>query len=216
MTSLTGDLMNITLLGAGNVGRALGLAWARAGHAVTFGVRDPSDARHAALTAHAGVRLVSVQDAATGAQVVVLATPYAQAAAALKAARPNDGTIVVDATNALKPDYSGLTIADGDSAGEQVQRLVPTARVVKAFNTVGFNVMANPSFGDRRALLYVAGNDAKAKQVVLELARELGFEALDFGDITQSRLLESWALVWIRSAYALGLGRDIAFSLLRR
>jgi len=64
--------------------------------------------------------------------------------------------------------------------------------------------------------MYLAGNDADAKAQVLDLARGLGFEALDLGDITQSRLLEPLALIWIRSAYALGLGREIAFGLLRR
>jgi len=208
--------MNITLLGAGNVGRALGLSFARAGHAVTFGVRSPDAPAHADLVKTHGLRVAAIDTAAKGSAIVVLATPHAQAADALAAARPSAGTIVIDATNPLKADLSGLTVGQTDSAGEQVQRLLPQARVVKAFNTIGFNVMANPAFGDRRALMYIAGNDADAKAKVLDLARAIGFEALDLGDITQSRLLEPLAVVWIRSAYALGLGREIAFGLLRR
>jgi len=208
--------MNITILGAGNVGRSLGLAWARSGHAVSFGVRDTADARHADLAATAGVRVARVDAAAAGAALLVVATPHAQATEALAAARPSPGTIVVDATNPVAPKFAGLTIGHTDSAGEQLQRRQPQTRVVKAFNTIGFNIMADPAFGERRALMYIAGNDADAKAQVLGLARELGFEALDLGDITQSRLLEPLALVWIRSAYALGLGRDIAFGLLRR
>src|SRR5450755_5074451 len=88
-------LMNITILGAGNVGRALGLGFARADHIVAFGVRNPAEPRHADLAATKGVRVV---------------------------------------------------------------RLLPLARVVKAFNTIGFNVMANPIFGTQRALMYIAGN----------------------------------------------------------
>jgi predicted dinucleotide-binding enzyme len=208
--------MNITILGAGNVGRSLGLAWARSGHAVSFGVRDPADARHADLAATAGVCVARVDAAAAGAALLVVATPHAQASEALAAAQPSPGTIVVDATNPVAPKFAGLTIGHTDSAGEQLQRRQPQTRVVKAFNTIGFNIMADPAFGERRALMYIAGNDADAKAQVLGLARELGFEALDLGDITQSRLLEPLALVWIRSAYALGLGRDIAFGLLRR
>ncbi len=208
--------MNITLLGAGNVARALGLAFAGVGHAVTFGVRDPATTAHIELGAKHGVRVVAIDAAAEGSAIVVLATPYAQAADALAAARPPAGVIVIDATNPVRPDFAGLVVGHTDSAGEQVQRLAPQARVVKAFNTIGFNVMADPAFGDRRALMYIAGNDADAKAKVLELARAIGFEALDLGDISQSRLLEPLALVWIRSAYALGLGREIAFGLLRR
>lgn len=208
--------MNITIIGAGNVGRALGLGFAHNGHAVTFGVRNPADAGHADLTATPGVRVAPIDAAAADSALVVLATPHEAAADALGVARPGDGAIVVDATNPLAPNLAGLTIGHNDSAGEQVQRLLPRARVVKAFNTIGFNVMANPAFGERRALMYLAGNDADAKAQVLDLARGLGFEALDLGDITQSRLLEPLALVWIRSAYALGLGREIAFGLLRR
>jgi len=208
--------MNITLLGAGNVGRALGLSFARAGHAVTFGVRNPDAPAHADLVKTHGLRVAAIDTAAKDSAIVVLATPHPQAADALTAARPPAGAIVIDATNPLKSDLSGLTVGQTDSAGEQVQRLLPQARVVKAFNTIGFNVMANPAFGDRRALMYIAGNDADAKAKVLDLARAIGFEALDLGDITQSRLLEPLAMVWIRSAYALGLGREIAFGLLRR
>jgi predicted dinucleotide-binding enzyme len=208
--------MNITILGVGNVGRTLGLGFARADHIVAFGVRNSADPRHSDLAATKGVRVVPVEAAATGSELVVLATPYAQAADALAAARPASGAIVVDATNPLLPNLSGLSVGHDDSAGEQVQRLLPLARVVKAFNTIGFNVMANPIFGTQRALMYIAGNDKDAKTQVLELARALGFEALDLGDITQARLLEPLALIWIRSAYALGLGREIGFGLLRR
>jgi predicted dinucleotide-binding enzyme len=208
--------MNITLIGAGNVARALGRAFARANHVVSFGVRDTTDVRHSDLLGTPGVSVVPLPSAAIDAAVVVLATPHAQTADALASTTVPKGVIVIDATNPLKPDLSGLSVGQTDSAGEQVQRLVPQARVVKAFNTIGFNVMADPIFGGRRALMYIAGDDAAAKAVVLHLAHAIGFEALDLGDITQARLLEPFAMVWIRSAYALGLGREIAFGLLRR
>lgn len=207
--------MEIGILGAGNVGRALGLRWAALGHAIRFGVRAPGDDRHTTL-ARRNVTVGTLEDAARGARVVVLATPHPETPSILAAARIAPGTIVIDATNPLKPDLSGLALDGEPSAGERVQRLLPHTRVVKAFNTIGFNVMEDPGFGDRRAVMYLAGDDAEAKACVLELAEELGFEALDLGDLAQSRLLEPLAMVWIRSAYALGLGREIAFGLLRR
>ena len=90
------------------------------------------------------------------------------------------------------------------------------AKVVKAFNTVGANIMANPSFGADRPALFYCGDDATAKQTTKQLAEAIGFEALDAGPLTQARLLEPFALLWISLALKYGYGRDIAFKLLLR
>jgi predicted dinucleotide-binding enzyme len=90
------------------------------------------------------------------------------------------------------------------------------AKVVKAFNTVGFNIMANPAFGADRPVMFYCGDDAAAKQTVRPLVEQLGFEAVDAGPLSQARVLEPFALLWISLAYAQGQGRDIAFKLLRR
>ena len=113
-------------------------------------------------------------------------------------------------------DLSGLTVGPGDSAGEQVQRWAKGARVVKAFNTVGFNIMANPNLEGRRAVMYLAGDDPEACKRVIELAEEIGFEALEAGNLQGARLLEPFALLWIASAYKFGFGRDFAFSVIRK
>ena len=88
--------------------------------------------------------------------------------------------------------------------------------MVKAFNTIGANIMANTSFGSEKPSLCYCGDDAEAKQIVKQLAEEIGFEPLDVGPLTQARLLEPFALLWISMALKYGYTRDIAFKLLRR
>jgi len=123
---------------------------------------------------------------------------------------------VIDVTNPVLPDLSGLSLGTTTSAAEQVAQWASGARVVKAFNTVGFNIMADPSFGASRALLFYCGDDAPAKQIVKSLAAELGFDPEDAGPLRQARLLEPFALLWISLAYGQGYGREFAFQLLRR
>jgi len=126
------------------------------------------------------------------------------------------GKVLIDATNPLLPDLSGLDTDTPTSAGEKVAGWARGAKVVKAFNTIGANIMANPSFGSEKPALCYCGDDAPAKQTVKQLAEEIGFEPLDVGPLTQARLLEPFALLWISMALKYGYTRDIAFKLLRR
>jgi 8-hydroxy-5-deazaflavin:NADPH oxidoreductase len=210
--------MKIAIIGAGNVGSALGHGWASAGHEIVFGVRDPNDTKVQEVVRSAGgrVRVATVRDAVAPTEVVVLATPWPAARDALTAAGSLRGKVLVDATNPLQPDLSGLVIGHTTSAGEQVAAWVPGAKVVKAFNTIGAQHMTNPRFGEQRASMFLCGDDAAAKQVVAGLATALGFEPVDAGPLKQARLLEPLALLWISMALAYGQGPDIAFRLLRK
>jgi len=210
--------MRIAIIGAGNVGGTLGTAWAAKGHEVSFGVRHPSSAKVQALVSAAGnrARAVSLRDAAAAAEVVVLATPWNAAEAALKEGGDLSGKVVIDATNPLKSGLSGLAIGHSTSAGEQVAGWAPRARVVKAFNTIGAAHMADPRFGTQRASMFICGNDTGAKTTVAGLASELGFDPVDCGPLTQARLLEPLAMLWISLAYAYGAGPNIGFALLRK
>jgi len=201
--------MRIGIIGAGNVGSALGRQLAKAGHEVVYGVPNPSSEKYRALKAR------TVRDAAAFAEVVVLATPWPAAEAAIRSAGSLSGKILIDCINPLKPDLSGLALGHTDSAAEQIARWAPGAKVVKTFNHTGADNMANPAYGPQKPVLFVAGDDAAAKQTALQLVQDVGFDAVDAGPLANARLLEPLAMLWIYLAFH-GLGRNIAFALLKR
>lgn len=200
--------MQIAIIGAGRVGATLGRRFSEAGHHVTHGVRNPADPKHGSL------RVAAAAEAVAAAELVLLATPWNAAEAALAAAGDLRGKILVDATNPIGP---GMVLTHGttDSGAEQVARWAPGARVVKAFNSIGMEVMANPRFGDRSAALAIAGDDDLACAAVMDLARAIGFEPIRLGPLSRARFIEPAALVWITAAPVLGT-REFAFGLLRR
>jgi 8-hydroxy-5-deazaflavin:NADPH oxidoreductase len=210
--------MKIAIIGAGSVGRALGRAWLAAGHDVTFGVRDPKDPKHRELGEVVGkaVHVADVRSPAAGAEVIVLATPWPATRSAIESAGDLAGKLVIDCTNPLAPDLSGLTVGHNSSGGEQVAAWAPGASVFKAFNSTGFNIMASPVVDGRRAVMFFCGDDDSRRAVVEQLVTDVGFEAINAGDLTAARLLEPFALLWISLAYRRGLGRNFAFALVRR
>ncbi len=210
--------MKIGIVGTGNVGSALGKRWAGLGHTVMFGARDPGDAKVKALVTSAGTsaRAGSIADAATFGEVVVLATPYEAAESAIRQAGNLSGKVLIDCTNPLPADLSGLTIGHTTSAGETVAGWARGARVVKALNSTGAGNMTDPRYGSERASMFVCGDDAPAKATVSDLVRGLGFDVVDAGPLRNARLLEPLAMLWITLAYGLGNGPNIAFRLLRR
>jgi predicted dinucleotide-binding enzyme len=209
--------MKLGIIGAGNVGGTLGARWARNGHTVAFGVRDPNSTESRELLQKAGSgTATTMADAAKSGDVLLVSTPWGVTRQVIESLGNLSGKIVIDATNPVLPDLSGLALGTTTSAAEQVAQWTSGARVVKAFNTIGFNIMADPSFGSMRALLFYCGDDAAAKQTVKSLAGELGFDPQDAGPLRQARLLEPFALLWISLAYGQGYGRDFAFQLLRR
>lgn len=210
--------MRIAVIGAGAVGATLAHRWIQAGHGICFGSRSPtSDKVQAALSALPGsARAAPVAEAVDWCEVALLATQYRDAVSAVAAAGDFGGRILLDATNPLKPDLSGLLDIGALSAAEIIARAASGARVVKAFNSTGFNVMADPGFSAGRAVMLVCGDDRDARETARRLASNIGFDAIDAGPLSEARLLEAIAMLWIRLAYAHGQGRDIAFSLLRR
>ncbi len=210
--------MNLAIIGTGNVGAALGGRWAASGHRVVFGTRDPGSEKARGLVNEAAgnARAATPAEAAAGAQVVVLATPWGATEATIGSLGDLGGKIVVDCTNPLSADLAGLVVAPDTSGGEEVARWATGARVVKAFNTTGSGNMSDPRYGAERLAMLLCGDDAAAKAAVAGLAEELGFEAIDAGPLSRSRQLEQLAVLWIALAYQQGMGLEFGFALLRR
>jgi predicted dinucleotide-binding enzyme len=210
--------MRIGILGAGNVGGTLGRGWARLGHEVYFGVPNPGAAKTRELVRDIGpsARAGTAAEAAGFGEAVVLATPWQATEQAIKAAGEMSGKIVIDCTNPLRPDFTGLTLGFTTSGAEQVAEWARGAKVYKAFNQTGSNIMAAPTLEGQRPVMFVCGDDAAHKPAVLKLTADLGFEAIDAGGLAVARLLEPVGMLWIHLALVQGLGRDFAFGLLRR
>ena len=208
--------MKIAIIGTGSVGSALGRGLSRAGHEVVFGVRDPGKPEVRKLVEETGGRAAPVADAASGAEVVVLAMPWGAAQDVLRTAGGLAGKIVFDCINPLNATFSGLDTGGARSAAEQIAAWAPGARVVKVFNTTGAGNMADPRYGDDRATMLYCGDDEGAKKVADRLAADLGFEPVDAGPLSAAYLLEHFAMLWIHLAYGAGMGRNIAFQLMRR
>jgi predicted dinucleotide-binding enzyme len=204
--------MKIAIIGAGNVGGALGRAWSSAGHEVLFAVRNPSDPKAQAAVAGAGgrARAVPIDAAVHEAEAIVLAVPFGAVASVLEGAGPLAGKILVDCTNpvgvALPPDAS--------SGAELVARLAPGARVVKSFNAQGAENIAHPRYGSESATNFYCGDDDAAKQAVRKLVLDVGFDPIDAGPLKNARLLEAATLLWFAVSRTLET-RHTAFRILR-
>ena len=203
--------MKISILGTGNMARGLAVRFAAAGHGVTLAARDPAKARAIAADLGQAIRAGTLADAADAAEIVVLAVPFAAAAEVIDAAGGFAGKIVVDITNPMTADYSGLTLGHTTSAAEEIQKHAPAARVVKAFNTVFASVLQNGGrAAGHPATVFVAGDDAAARKQVAALAESAGFASLETGGLASARYLEPVAGLNIALAYGLGHGTDIA------
>jgi predicted dinucleotide-binding enzyme len=205
--------MRIAVIGAGNVGRALGQVWAKRGHDVRFGVRNPADAKYRELGA-----VATAGEAAANAEVIVIATPWPATEAAIRGLGDLAGKTLIDCTNPLGMGADGLSLVLGytTSAGELVAQWAKGAAVFKAFNSTGASNMDDLSGYRIPPAMFVAGDDAARKPTVMGLVREIGFEAIDAGPLKNARLLEPLAMLWIDQALYRGAGRDFAFAVVRK
>jgi predicted dinucleotide-binding enzyme len=204
--------MRLGIIGAGHVGGALGRLFEAQGHDVRFGVRDPDKQAAGGLPRN---RSGSIADVAAFGDVIILAVPWNAVTDALAATGPLTGKTVIDCINPVLPDLSGLALGTTTSAAEEIAKRIPEAKVVKCFNTLGHTNLANPMFGEQRASMFFAGDDAGAKLIVSELGNQLGFDMVDAGPLTQARWLEAMAILWITMAYKYGGSQRSAFKLLR-
>ncbi|HEX8212770.1 MAG TPA: NAD(P)-binding domain-containing protein [Longimicrobium sp.] len=191
------------------MGSAFAKRLAAAGHEVSITAQDPSHAEQAASAAGGNARAVPHGQIASGAELLILATPYGAAADALRGAGDVSGKTVIDISNPLAPDFSGLTVGFTSSAAEEIQKAVPGARIVKAFNTVFAPVLGSAPGATKVQVLY-AGDDETAKQAVRGAIESAGFEAVDAGPLSNARYLEPLGMLNIYLGFMAGRGTGIA------
>jgi predicted dinucleotide-binding enzyme len=208
--------MKIAIIGAGNVGGTLGSKLAEKGHQICYGVRNINDAKYDKLKAAANSSFTSVPEAVTRADVVLLATPWGTTKQAIESCGSLRGKVVIDCTNPIKADFSGLDVDNTTSGAEMIAMWAPGAKVVKCFNQTGFNNMAQPVLENKKSVMFAAGNDADAVSIAASLAEDVGFETIKLNDLSLSRQLEHLAWLWIHMAMKQNYGRDFAFGILRR
>ncbi len=200
--------MKVALIGTGNMGSGLAKHLAAAGHTLVVIGRNTEKGTALALASHGSF---TTTNAAEGADVVIVATAYADAVTALRATGDLDGKVVIDITNPLTADYMGLTIGHSTSAAEEIQKRFPKAKVVKAFNTVFAQVLAaGPSLAGETVPVYFAGDDAVAKETVSTLIKSIGFAPVDAGGLKNARYLEPLGGLNIYFGYGAGKGTAIA------
>lgn len=209
--------MKIGILGAGNVGGALAQGWLRAGHEVYFGVRNPQadDVQAIVKGSQGRAQAGGVNDAVQFGEVVVLALPWPSVKSIVNGLDLK-GKVVLDCTNPILPQLAGIEVGTTTSGGEQIAELIPGAHVVKIFNTTGSGNMENPIYDGKAIPMFYCGNDAGAKVTAAGLAADLGFWPVDAGPLTNSRLLEPMAMLWVWLAYQGGMGREFAFQIVKR
>lgn len=201
----------IGILGSGDVARSLGKAFAAEGCQVMLGTRNPGNEKLKGWLEKIGGKgsIGSFADAAGFGEVVVLATrgSATEAALGLAGAENFAGKVVIDATNPLKMGADkqlALSVGHTDSLGEAVQRALPGAKVVKAFNTVNNAHMYKPQFPGGTPEMFICGNDAGAKKAVADILAAFGWNTIDAGGIDAARLLEPFSLLGIRTAVQTG------------
>jgi predicted dinucleotide-binding enzyme len=206
--------MKIAIIGTGNVGTALGSNWKKSNHEIIYGSRSPQDEKHIELEKFAQV--LTLSQAAMLGDVIVLATPWQSTEEAINEMGSTlDTKIVIDATNPLKPDLSGLLIYGDNSGGEQIAKWASKAKVVKALNSAFAKVMEHPEINGVKSMMLIAGDDLSALNTVAELVDDLGFQSQKMNGISNSRLLEMVGLTLITLGYKEGLGNEIGFSILQ-
>ena len=189
------QVMDIAIIGAGNVGNALAAAFVRGGHTVSIASRDPEDAGTVAAATGARAAMTPVE-VARSADVVVLATPFSSApdiAAEIREAVA--GRIVVDVSNRMSFGSDGPAIDTTSSNAEELAELLPTARVVKAFNTLFASNQDDPIVQDVQLDGYVAADDDEARATILELVGSIGLDPVDVGPLARARQLEGLAFL---------------------
>jgi NADPH-dependent F420 reductase len=201
----------VSIIGAGKMATGMAKRLAAAGVPVVIGARDLAKAEALAKAAGKGVRFAGVADAGKQADLVVLAVPYDAMGDTLKALGNVAGKILMDISNPITADYMALTIGHTTSAAEEIQKLAPQSRVVKAFNTIFSQIFdLEPKAGGTRVQVFYASDDKAAGDKVAECIAAMGYEAVFSGPLSNARYLEPVGELNIHLGFALGHGTLVA------
>lgn len=187
----------IAILGAGNVGKTLGLKWAKKGHKVTFGVRTPEKYKELGEN-NANISVTTLQDAVKSHELLVLALPGDQIGSILQTIGNLDAKKVIDASNMF-----GMN---------KLEEMFPKTHFVKAFNHIGYNIMDQPQIGNDKVTLLYCGSNDKLLNLAKDLIIDMGFDPFLVGDSSFAGDLENYAMLWIKMSRK--IGRDFGFKLL--
>ncbi len=203
--------MKIAIIGTGNVGSALAKGFAKSRHEIHVGSRNTERKRHQ------GLLVESSKKAAEWSEITVLAVPHSAAAEVIGSIGPETlrGKVLLDVSNALGPDMN-LAIGFTTSAAEEIAKMAPGAMVVKAFNTVFAQNQSTGRLGSERLTLFVAGDDRGAKEKIMALGEEIGFEPIDAGPLRAARYLEPMGVQLIKLGYENKMGPSIGYRLVRQ
>ncbi len=215
--------MKIGIIGAGNMGTALGRIWAKAGHHVIFSYsRDEEKLRQLAASAGETAKVGTPQEAVTHSDIILLAVGLPSLEDVIHTVGSLDGKIVITCVSGLQPDFTGQTIGLPTnltiSIAETIQQLAPNAKVVEAFNITFAEIIASESrqfSGDRPSVFY-CGDDLEAKKLVADLVEACGYEAVDAGALIVARSLETLATAWVQFSVASQLFPNLGLKALRR
>lgn len=208
--------MKVGIIGAGDVGGTLGMRWRQKGHEIMFGIRNRQSRNvQKLIELDKNLEFGEIRETVAFGDVIVFAVPWTSVEETILIAGNLTDKILIDPTNPLTPDLKGLAL-ENTSAAETMSNLAKSTKVVKAFNMIGAKTLNNLIYDSQRADLFICGDDSHAKQIVRELAIDIGFDVIDVGPLVNARLLESLALLWIELAFRQKLGPNIAFKLLRR
>lgn len=190
----------ITMIGAGKMAKILSQYFAKAGHKVHIGAREPEKAIQLANKIGNDVQGGSIDEAIKHGNIVFIAVPYLQIQDTTKLTGSLSGKIVVDISNPLKADFNGLLLGGDTSGAEELAKTLPKAKVVKAFNSIFATVLERgPEYGNNRAQVFYAGDDETAKQEVAELIEATGFEPMDTGPLSSARYLEQLTMLVLKA-----------------
>jgi hypothetical protein len=197
-SAMAQDNKSVAIIGTGRMGSAFGKAFARAGYKVIYGSRNPADEKVKTLAAATpAASAASQRDAAAQAGIVILATPWTATEAIIKGLGDLTGKLILDPTNAISFGKDGGAMTVETSGGEMVRDWAKGAKVVKAFNTVGYFVIADASVLGDKVAVFLASDDAAAKAQVADMVSAMGFEAVDSGPMKNARVLEGMSLLYM-------------------